>query len=237
MIGNKKVIALIPARSGSKGVKNKNIKPFLDKPLIYWTIKAAKESKYIDDILVSTDSKKIANIAKKYGVKAPFLRPKELSTDEAKGIDVVLHALHFIENTENVNDFILVYLQPTSPLRTSKDIDNALKIFIKNKGDFLISVCEAEHNPLWSLTIKENKVDTFFGENFINENRQMLPSFYRLNGAIYIGYSNKIKKEKSFINKKTLVYIMPQERSIDVDTEFDFKLAEFILKEMIKEKQ
>ena len=232
-MNGKKIIALIPARAGSKGVKNKNIKNLLGKPLIYWTIDAAKKSKYIGRTIVSTDSEKIAEIARKFGAEVPFIRPKELSTDTAKSIDVILHAINFIQKNENLDDFIFIYLQPTSPLRTSKDIDAALEMFIKEKSLFLVSVCEAEHNPLWSLTVKDKKIDIFLGEKYLNENRQSLQSFYRLNGAIYIGYSNGIKEKKTFITKDTLVYIMPQERSIDIDTELDFKIAEFLLQEAI----
>jgi N-acylneuraminate cytidylyltransferase/CMP-N,N'-diacetyllegionaminic acid synthase len=229
---DKKILALIPARGGSKGLPRKNIKPLLGKPLIAWTIEQAKESKYIDRIVVSTDDKKIAEIAKKYGAEVPFMRPMELATDEAKGIDVVLHAIQFFKKLYE-NDFILVYLQPTSPLRTSQDIDNALEqLFSNPKAKAIVSVCECEHHPLWSNTLPEDKcMKNFIRKEILNKNRQELPKYYRLNGAIYLGFSSYIENQGSFFGENTYAYIMPVERSIDIDNYFDFKIAKMILSE------
>ena len=237
MYKGKTILALIPARGGSKGLPRKNIRPLLGKPLIAWTIEQAKASKYIDRVVVSTDDEEIAEIARKYGAEVPFMRPKELATDEAKGIDVVLHAISFFER-EYGNDFVLVYLQPTSPLRTTEDIDNALdELFNNPKAEAVVSVCECEHHPLWCGVLSEDRcMKNFLQPEVLNKNRQELPKYYRLNGAIYVGKVFYIKKNKNFFGENTYAYIMPSIRSVDIDTIVDFKLAEILLKEKFEEK-
>ena len=227
---DKKILALITARGGSKGLPRKNIKPLLGKPLIAWTVEQAKNSKYIDKVVVSTDDEEIAEISKKYGAEVPFLRPKELARDDSPTIDAIIHAINWFEERGEFFD-ILILLQPTSPLRTTEDIDNAIELFLNNKDALsLISVKENEHPPFWSLEIENKFLKPLFGEEYFKKRRQELPKSYMPNGAIFISYVDILKKYKTFYTPKTIAYIMPPERSIDIDNEFDFLLAEFILK-------
>jgi CMP-N-acetylneuraminic acid synthetase len=229
-MSDKKILAIIPARGGSKGLPRKNIKPLLGKPLIAWTVEQAKNSKYIDKVVVSTDDEEIAEISKKYGAEVPFLRPKELARDDSPTIDAIIHAINWFEERGEFFD-ILILLQPTSPLRTTEDIDNAIELFLNNKDALsLISVKENEHPPFWSLEIENKFLKPLFGEEYFKKRRQELPKSYMPNGAIFISYVDILKKYKTFYTPKTIAYIMPPERSIDIDNEFDFLLAEFILK-------
>ncbi|EHP89549.1 acylneuraminate cytidylyltransferase family protein [Methanotorris formicicus] len=225
-----KILGLIPARGGSKGLPRKNIKPLLGKPLIGWTIEYAKNSKYIDKVVVSTDDEEIAKVSKECGAEVPFLRPKELARDDSPTIDAIIHAINWFEERGMFFD-ILVLLQTTSPLRTTEDIDNAIELFLNNKEALsLVSVKENEHPPFWSLKIENRFLKPLFGEEYFRKRRQELPKSYMPNGAIFISYVNILKEYKTFYTPKTIAYIMPPERSIDIDNEFDFLLAEFILK-------
>lgn len=224
------MLAIIPARSGSKGVPKKNIKELAGAPLISYTIKAAKKSEFITRVIVSTDSEEIADVARKYGAEVPFLRPAELSTDDAKAIDVYLYTIERLnlENDEQINEFLV--LLPTSPLRNYMDIDQAIKIFKKKNADSVISVTETEYPPQWIKRISEKGVleDYFQGMN--NLNRQEYEKTYIPNGAIYIFKYNVLKKEYNYYTDKTYPYIMPNIRSIDIDTPLDFMIAEYLIK-------
>jgi len=227
---DKTILGLIPARGGSKGLSRKNIRPLLGKPLIAWTIEQALASKNLDRVVVSTDDKEIAGISKKYGAEVPFMRPKKLATDEAKGIEVVLDTISWMNKNGKSYD-LLMLLQPTSPLRTSEDINKALELLFLKKAQAVISVCETEHHPYWSNILPENSsMKGFIEANIINKNRQELPVFYRLNGAIYLTYWDCLKKQKSFFGEKTFAYIMSQEKSIDINTKLDFELAKILMK-------
>lgn len=224
------MLAIIPARGGSKGVPRKNIKDLAGKPLIYYTIKTAKESNHIDRIIVSTDDEEIADIALKYGAEVPFLRPEELATDKAKAIDNYIYTINKLNemNSDVIEEFIV--LQPTSPLRTTSDIDNAIKIFYENKADTVISVVKAEHPPIWYKKINDKGVlaDYFpFADNSLN--RQEAEETYLPNGAIYIFNYEALIKNYRYYNSQTYPYVMKRENSIDVDTILDFKLAELLL--------
>lgn len=232
MYRGKNILGLIPARGGSKGLPRKNIKPLLGKPLIAWTIEQALTSKYIDMVVVSTDDKEIAEISKKYGAAVPFIRPKELAEDNAKGIDVVLHAIDWLKENDKRKQYDLVMLlQPTSPLRTTEGIDKAIEFLFLKEAKAIVSVCEVDHHPLWANTLPEDGcMKDFIRREVTNKNRQELPVFYRLNGTIYLAYCDYIKQCKSFMGKETFAYIMPTERSIDIDSKTDLKLAEIIMK-------
>jgi len=232
MYKGKNILGLIPARGGSKGLPGKNIKPLLGKPLIAWTIGQALASKYLDRVVVSTDNEGIAEISKKYGADVPFIRPKELAEDNAKGIDVVLHAIDWLKKSDRRKQYdLLMLLQPTSPLRKSEDIDKAIELLFLKKAKAIVSVCEVNHHPLWVNTLSEDGcMKDFIRKEIMNKNRQELPVFYRLNGAIYLAYCNYIKEQKSFISNETFAYIMPREMSIDIDSKVDFKLAEILIK-------
>lgn len=229
MYRNKRILALIPARGGSKGLPGKNIRPFSGKPLIAWTIEQALASRYLDKVIISTDDEEIIESSKRYGAEVPFVRPKKLATDDAKIIDVITHAVGWLASNDSYYDLI-VLLQPTSPLRKSEDIDNALKLLFSKKAQAIVSVCKTEHHPYWFNTLPRNGcMKNFFKPEAIKKNRQELPVFYRLNGAVYSAYCSYLKRQKSFLGYGTYSYIMPQERSIDIDTDIDFKFAEFLL--------
>jgi len=229
MIKNKKILALIPARSGSKGLPEKNIKNLNGKPLIAWTIEEAKKSKYIDKIVVSTDSDAIADIAVKYGAQAPFKRPRELASDNAKMIDVVLHCIKFFQGAGNVYD-IIILLQPTSPLRRADDIDGAIEFFIEKGAKAVVGVVECEYSPqLANILPKGLNMNNFFTKNISNKNRQELRAYYRINGAVYLADIGFIINNRDWYGPKTFAYIMKRENSVDIDNLFDFMLAEFIM--------
>jgi len=231
LINNKKVLGLIPARAGSKGVPGKNIRKLAGKPLIEHTIKAAKESKIVDYIAVSTDGKQIGYEAERAGAYVPFIRPAELATDNAKGIDVIHYALAWFEKRGLKHDLVMV-LQPTSPLRSPIDLREACDLMIRTKAQAVVSVCEVDHHPWWSNTLpKDRNMGGFLRPEIVGANRQELPAFYRLNGAIYLADWDFIKNRDSWYGPLTYAYVMPQERSIDIDTEFDWRLAEMILTE------
>lgn len=228
MYKNKKVLAIITARGGSKRLPNKNIKIFLGKPLIAWTIKHAVASRYIDKVIVSTDSKKIASISKRYGADVPFLRSKELATDNASSISVVLHAVEWLKNKGEKYDLLLL-LQPTSPLRKTEDVNKAIELLFLKKAQAVISVCEVDHHPYWSNKLPKNGcMNNFITKAATDKNSWKLAKFYRLNGAIFLAYCDYLKKQKSFLGRKTYAYIMPKERSVDIDSELDFRFAEFL---------
>ncbi len=221
-------IAIIPARSGSKGLKDKNIRNLCGKPLMAYTIEAALDSGEFYEVMVSTDSEKYAEIAKKYGANVPFLRSKETSTDKASSWDMVDEVLAGYRKIEKDFDTFCL-LQPTSPLRNKDDIRQAYNLY-RERADFsVVSVCEAEHSPLWCGHLPVNRELI----NFINQEnmqqRQAGEKYFRLNGAIYIVNVNKFETDRFLYQKGSFAYIMSQSKSVDIDTEIDFKMAEIIL--------
>ena len=230
MFKGKKILALVPARGGSKGLPNKNIIPLAGEPLIAWTLELAIENKFIDKVIVSTDDDYTAHISKEFGAEVPFIRPKKLAKDTSSGIDVVLHTIQYFKNKNELYD-LLFLLQPTSPLRNFEDINCALNQLFLKKAQAIVSVCEVEHHPYWANILPDDFcMNSFLKKVILNKNRQDLPKFYRLNGAIFFGYWDYIIKENGFFGDKTFAYIMPRERSIDIDNIIDFKLAEMMLK-------
>ncbi len=221
-----KYLAIIPARGGSKRLLNKNILDLNGKPLIAWSIKAAKNSKKIDDVIVTSDSDKILDIAKKYNVKT-IKRPDFLASDTATTFDVIKHA---IENLKEKFEYI-VLLQPTSPLRNEKHIDEAIELLEKKNADAVISVCEMDHSPLWSNTLPENlDMSNFLRDEVKNKRSQELEKYYRLNGAIYICKTDRLLEEKTFFIKDNIfAYVMDRKSSVDIDDEIDFELAKVLM--------
>lgn len=228
MFNNQKILALIPARGGSKGIKDKNIIFLAGKPLIAYSIEAAKYSKYIDDIIVTTDSEKIAEISKQYGASVPFMRPAELATDTSKTIDAVLHAIRTLETMEKKYD-VLVLLQPTQPLRTDADIDKAIEVYYKNKEDGLVSVSPVDDSPLLIRGISnDGKLLNLLSQNSTCR-RQDMPEYYKVNGCIYINKIEEINENTSF-NDNKIPFIMTKEHSIDIDELSDLCIAEYYFK-------
>jgi len=225
---NKSFLAIIPARGGSKRLPKKNILPLCGKPLISWTIDASVNSKYIDRTVVSTDCNKISNISKQSYAEV-IMRPDTLATDTASSFDAIMHVIDHI----NTKFDYIVLLQPTSPLRMSEHIDEAIETLIEKDADAVISVSPVEHSPLWSNTLpKDGNMQNFIRNEIKNKRSQDLPKYYRLNGAIYICDLKRLREEKSFfIEKKIYSYIMDSVSSVDIDNKIDFELAEILMSE------
>ena len=230
MYQNKKILAIIPARSGSKRVKNKNILELNGKPLISWSIESASKSRYIDEVMVSTDDEKIKLISQKFGAKTPFLRPKEISRDNTTKDEVIKHTLEFYKNNLLMEFDYLIYLQPTSPLRDEMHIDKAIEFLFNKNAEAVVSVCEVEHPIQWTGIIPPSKDMSLFLQNIpTNIRSQDLEKYYRLNGAIFIcKVESFCKVESVFLNNKIFAFEMDKDVSIDIDTEIDFKYAEFL---------
>ena len=228
-----KILGIIPARIGSKSLRFKNIKSFNGKPLIYWTIKSAKESK-LDKVIVSTDSKRIRKISKKYKCDAPFLRSKNISNDTAKGIQVMRHAITFYEKKNIFFDAIML-LQPTCPFRTKKDINQAINLIKKNKADSVISLVDVEgYHPSRMKFINRNRIiNPSFAEQKENIRRQDLKKVYLRSGLIYLVKTNTLKRN-SLVGKLSVPLITPKNRSFNIDTKLDFELAELYMKHIFK---
>lgn len=232
MYKNKKILCVIPARGGSKGLARKNVKKLLGKPLIAYTIEQAKKSKYIDRIIVSTEDKVIARISRKYGAEVPFLRPGILASDSAGTIDVLLHAMEWMEKVERYQFDILVLLHATTPLRGARDIDNCIKLLFKKNASNIFSVTEAHRNPYFNMVeLKKSKVALVKKGNFVS--RQEAPKVFDTNSSIYVWWKDGLRKGKSVFLKHTAIYFMPKKRSIDIDDGIDFKLAELLMKEKV----
>jgi len=223
-----KNVALIPARGGSKGIKRKNIKLFNNMPLIYWTIKTALESNYIDRVVVSTEDEEIADISRSLCAEVPFMRPASLATDNSTGMETVLHALEHLSEAKNI-----LLMQPTSPLRKTIHIEEIFKLRKKSNCDSAVS-----------LSLSKKHLDLFFSidscnrivpdsENLKLAPRQQYSTKYTLNGSLYLSTKESILHSKSFITSNTIGYIMPEEYSIDIDTQLDWDIAEFLITKLV----
>lgn len=227
-----RILSLIPARGGSKGIKNKNIIDLEGRPLIAYSIAASLASKYIDKTVVSTDSMEIAKIAKEYGASVPFMRPEKLASDCAKTIEAVIHAINMLE-AEGEKFDILILLQPTQPLRTADDIDAAIELFFE-KGEFsLVSVSLVEDHPLLIRTVNEDGNLLPLLDEISTCRRQDMKSYYKVNGCIYINRINELSEETSF-NDNQIAFIMEANHSVDIDEMKDIYLAEFYLKNNVE---
>lgn len=226
-----KNIAVIPARSGSKGLKNKNIKLLNGKPLLVYSIEAALKSELFDCVHVSTDSEQYADIAREYGANVPFLREEELATDSAGTWDVLRRVVEQYKELGKTFDTVCL-LQPTSPLRDGEDIQKAYQIYRKKEADSVISVCEAEHSPLLcNILDEEGSMQGFINMNKIGR-RQELSKYYRLNGAIYIQRIELLMKKQDLYGERSYAYVMEKLHSVDIDDAFDFLMAEAALNYM-----
>lgn len=224
MIDGKRFLGIIPARGGSKGVPGKNIRPVGGKPLIAWTIDAARSSKYLDRVVLSSDDANIASVALAHACEVPFIRDANLATDTAPTMDVVLDTLTRCPGYEWV-----VLLQPTSPLRSADDIDHAIEQCLKLRAPACVSVSLARESPYWMFNVGQTARITPLLPNVKATRRQDLPSAYSLNGAIYVANVDWLSRERRFVTSETVAYVMPAERSIDIDTETDFLILKFLL--------
>jgi CMP-N,N'-diacetyllegionaminic acid synthase len=228
LINKDKVLALIPARGGSKGVPRKNVRLLGEKPLIAHTIQAAKDSMFIDKVLVSTDDEEIALVSRSYGADVPFIRESNLASDEAKSIDVARDCLLRAPGYQ-----ILVLLQPTSPFRTAAQIDEAIKHMVSLQANSCVSVVKTSKSISWMFTMRENFLEGI-GEKAIVSRRQDAEAVFELNGAIYVSKIESLLRTGNFLAEPCCGYLMNDECSIDIDTEFDFLVANLLMTEQSK---
>ena len=217
------LLALIPARGGSKRLPGKNVRSFYGKPLIAWTIEAARKSKEVGDVVVTTDDESIADVARAWGASVPFIRPEELATDETPGIEPVLHALSELSEY----DWVLL-LQPTSPLRSEDDIDGIVEFCRRQDAHSAVSIREVGFDSDWIFTQDDHsQLAPVFGVSGagVDERKQM----YVLNGALYLARVDWLRKERKFVTRETVGYVMPEERSADIDTPNDWVWAEYLM--------
>lgn len=223
------LLAIIPARGGSKGLPGKNIKILHGKPLIAYTIEEAKKSKYINEIHVSSDDHEILAVAESLGIKTKFVRPKILATDTSAAIDTYLFCIEEYKTQYNLLFDAVVILQPTSPLRTVEDIDACIELFIKKNADSIISYTEENHPIFWNKYIdNEGKILPIFKEVIDVKNRQNYTKTYYPNGSVYV-FKIDLLNKRQYFSDKTFAYIMPRNRSVDIDTMEDFEYIEFLM--------
>lgn len=225
MLEKKKILAIIPARGGSKRLPRKNILDLAGKPLIAWTIEAALSSQYIDSVVVSSEDQEILAISAAYGAKT-LERPMSLASDTASTFDTLKHAIDHYPEYEYI-----ILLQPTSPLRNVNHIDESILLLLEKNADAIISVCEMDHHPFWSNILPENgNMSHFMKDEIRNLRSQDLPKYYRLNGAIYICKTQKLLEEKSFMLKdKIFAFEMDKKSSIDIDEITDLEIAKLFI--------
>lgn len=223
MIDGKSVLAIIPARGGSKGLPRKNVCAVAGKPLIAWTIEAARQSRYIDRLILSSDNDEIIRVARQWGCEAPFVRPAELARDDTPGMEPIFHALEQCPGFDWV-----VVLQPTSPCRTGQDIDACLELLRDRQASAVVSVAESSSHPAWTYRLEPDASLCPFLATTATR-RQDLPPAFSLNGAVYVAVIESLSRLRSFIAAGTLAYPMPRERSVDIDDAVDLALAAVLL--------
>jgi N-acylneuraminate cytidylyltransferase len=227
MIDGKSVLAVIPARGGSKGVPRKNVRPLRGKPLIAWTIEAARHASLIDRLITTTEDPEILAVARQYGCETPFVRPRELAADDTPGMAPIRHALEQLPGYDYV-----VVLQPTSPLRTASDIDDAIRTCHGAGADACVSMTCAEAPPQWMYVKKDGVfVEPFLQGAEANVRRQEMPTVLVLNGAVYVARTPWIEAGHNFLDGKVAVHEMPPERSLDIDTEWDWRLLSHLVED------
>lgn len=236
MINDKRTLALVPARAGSKGLPGKNIRRMCGKPLIGWSIEQGRESRYVDKILVSTDSEEIASVAREYGASAPFLRPQDLASDTASSIDVIFHAIDFLEQQGERYDY-LVLLEPTSPLRELSDIDGAIELCVLSPQiSSVVGVAKVDNtHPSFLYSIENGKLKPMQGRQPTGLRRQDLgQNYYYLEGSIYVASIPTLRKERTFYHDATAPWIVDKYKAIEIDTVADFVIADALMDAQIK---
>ena len=232
MYKNNKILCIIPARGGSKRLPGKNIKKIGGKPMIAHAILAVKKSKYIDKVIVSTDDLIIARVAKKYDAEVPFIRPAELASDTAMTLPVLQHAVAYLEKRSKFKPDLVVLIQPTNPLVKSEDIDGTIEKMVVTKTNSCFTVSEISQRLEWMYKIGNRKAKLFLKEEKgLTKRSQELPRLAIINGSVYVmRYDTLMKKNLIRDNANTSIYLMPKERSVDIDDHFDFKVAEALMK-------
>lgn len=223
------MLAIIPARGGSRGFSGKNMRPLGGKPLIWYTVDAARRSRHVGKIVLSTDDRKIAEAGQAAGADVPFMRPSELATDESPAIDTFLYTIRRLEEEGGGSIEAFVVLQPTSPLRTAEDIDTAIDLFVDKNADSVVSVTHAAHPPQWLRRLKPDGTVGPYLPDTSDLIRQTYEPAYTPNGAVFVLRKSLLEKG-SYYSDKTYAYVMPPERSVDIDTELDFKIAECLMR-------
>jgi CMP-N,N'-diacetyllegionaminic acid synthase len=234
VISDKKILAIVPARAGSKGLPGKNVKSLLGKPLVGWSIDAGKNSKYIDDLIVSTDSEEIASQSREFGAEVPFIRPSEFSTDTASSIDVILHSVDWLAEHKR-NYEIVVLLEPTSPLRETVDIDQAIELMHEHSATSVVSICCTESmHPMFMFHLNSNGIlSPFSGNHPNNLRRQDINPIYFIDGTIYCSSIETLKFNRGFYHEKTYGYVVPKWKSLEIDDDDDFVMVEALMKARI----
>lgn len=231
MINSKRVLALVTARTGSKGLPGKNLRPMCGKPLIGWTIEQGLASRYIDKLVVSTDAEEIAEVARACGASVPFLRPSELASDEASSMDVILHTLDFLERNGEYYD-MLVLLEPTSPLRETEDVDSAIELCAGQLGlASVVSVAKAEvSHPSFLFQLRKGFLAPISGTQPNGLRRQdLVEDYYYLEGSVYVSPVSMLRREKSFYHRATVPWIVSRYKAIEIDELADFIMAEALM--------
>lgn len=233
MFAEKRIIAIIPARGGSKGIPKKNITLLNGNPLLYYTAQAAEGSKYLDDVYLSTEDPTISKIGLELGMSI-IKRPRKLATDATKGIDVVKHAISYLSK-KNVDIDVIVILQPTSPLRTSSDIDGCIEMLVKNNLDSVISMVNVRQHPNWMFRMdKMRRVTPIYPE--LNTRRQQHEKLFYPNGAVFVSTINFVLKQNSIMYGGACGgYVMDEDRSIDIDTPYDLEVCQYLLTQRISQ--
>jgi len=229
------ILGIVSARSGSKSIPSKNIALVAGKPLMAYTIEAALDAGCIDRLIVSTDSRAYANVACTFGAEVPFLRPARLARDDTPGIEPVLHAVQWLEEHQNYRPDYVMLLQPPCPLRTAQDITRSVQLAQRHRAEAVVSVVSAPHHPYWIKSISQDgRLRDFLPSAEAFTRRQDLPPAYAENGAIFLVARGILLKQRTFYPDRTYAYVMPPERSLDIDSPWDLHLAELILGDRLK---
>lgn len=229
---DKSIIGLITARGASKGIPRKNIANAGGRPLLAWTIEAARASRHLSRTIVSTDCQQVADVASKWGAQVPFMRPKRLARDGSPHIDVVLHAIEWLSRHERFRPNYVVLLQPTSPLRTAEDIDGAIDLALDRQPEAVVSVVESHMHPYLTRRMTDDGIlKEFIPNNVAYPRRQDLPAAYFINGAVYVNRCDALEAKRTFYPEDLHGYVMPAERSLQVDSPWDLHVADLILRE------
>ena len=238
MLHKQKVLAVVPARRGSKRLPRKNLMPFCGQPLISWSIEAGLSSIFVDKVVVSTEDEEVKKIAIQYGVGKVIERPTELAEDEVPMADVLIHAVETLESLGEEFGWILL-LQPTSPLRTFMHIDDSFALLEQKHGVGAVSVCKTDHPVEWSSTLSDDGfMDLFFQMTDLSKSSHNCRSTYVVNGAIYIARIDLLLEAKTIFMKQGVVaYVMDRRESVDIDEQFDFEVAEFLMKNNINKRR
>lgn len=226
------LLFLVPARGGSKGVPKKNVASVGGRPMIAWSIDAALRADHGGRVVVSTDSEEIASVARTFKAEVPFIRPAELATDEASSLDMALHTLEWFARIDNYRPDYLMLLQPTSPLRQPCDIDGAIALAMRHDADAVVSVSPTSIHPYLTKTLDaDGMLRNFMNTPAASSRRQEMPAAYVLNGAIFLIKPATLALARTWYPKKTYGYVMPPERGLDVDSPWDLKIADLLMRD------